>query len=135
MHPGAVVAIVVGGLVVTFIVVGILAAIAIPVYLDQREKAEDAGAGSDARVIANEIYYYALDDSEDPAMVTYDGVDYVIAGPDGEFSRVSATPGVALDEYVAEAGTFCVSTIAQRGTADGAHYSDASGEVTDGPCP
>ena len=39
-------------LLVVIIIIGILAAIAIPVYLNQRTKAVDAGAKQDLRVLA-----------------------------------------------------------------------------------
>lgn len=47
-------------LLVVIIIIGILAAIAIPVYLNQRKKAADASMRSDLRVIATkEESYYA----------------------------------------------------------------------------
>ena len=47
-------------LLVVIIIIGILAAIAIPVYLNQRKKASDASMRSDLRVIATkEESYYA----------------------------------------------------------------------------
>ncbi len=42
-------------LLVVIIIIGILAAIAIPVFLNQRKKAVDASMKSDARTIANEM--------------------------------------------------------------------------------
>ena len=42
-------------LLVVIIIIGILAAIAIPVFLNQRKKAVDAGIKSDLRSVANEV--------------------------------------------------------------------------------
>ena len=42
-------------LLVVIIIIGILAAIAIPVFLNQRKKAVDASMKSDARTVANEM--------------------------------------------------------------------------------
>jgi type IV pilus assembly protein PilA len=48
-------------LLVVIIIIGILAAIAIPVFLNQRKKAVDASMKSDARTIANEEETYFTD--------------------------------------------------------------------------
>ena len=45
-------------LLVVIIIIGILAAIAIPVFLNQRKKAVDASMKSDARTVANEMETY-----------------------------------------------------------------------------
>ena len=48
-------------LLVVIIIIGILAAIAIPVFLNQRKKAVDASEKSDVRTIANEEETYFTD--------------------------------------------------------------------------
>jgi type IV pilus assembly protein PilA len=48
-------------LLVVMIIIGILAAIAIPVFLSQRQKAVDASMKSDLRSIANEEFTYYVD--------------------------------------------------------------------------
>ena len=48
-------------LLVVIIIIGILAAIAIPVFLNQRKKAVDAGIKSDLRSLANELESYYVD--------------------------------------------------------------------------
>ena len=50
-------------LLVVIIIIGILAAIAIPVFLNQRKKAVDASIKSDLRTVANELETYATDAS------------------------------------------------------------------------
>jgi type IV pilus assembly protein PilA len=60
-------------LLVVIIIIGILAAIAIPVFLNQRKKAVDAGIKSDLRSIANEVESYYVDHQQYPASSTGTG--------------------------------------------------------------
>ena len=48
-------------LLVVIIIIGILAAIAIPVFLNQRKKAVDTSEKSDLRTVANELETYFVD--------------------------------------------------------------------------
>lgn len=48
-------------LLVVIIIIGILSAIAIPVFMNQRKKAVDSGIKSDLRTIANEMETYYID--------------------------------------------------------------------------
>src|SRR5690625_2305236 len=48
-------------LLVVIIIIGILAAIAIPLFLNQRKKAEDAAAKADVTTLGNEIHTYFVD--------------------------------------------------------------------------
>jgi type IV pilus assembly protein PilA len=57
-------------LLVVIIIIGILAAIAIPVFLNQRKKAVDASTKSDLRTVANEMETYYVDNQAYPASVT-----------------------------------------------------------------
>jgi type IV pilus assembly protein PilA len=54
-------------LLVVIIIIGILAAIAIPVFLNQRKKAVDASSKSDLRTVANEMETYYVDNQAYPA--------------------------------------------------------------------
>ena len=56
-------------LLVVIIIIGILAAIAIPVFLNQRKKGVDAGMKSDARSVANEMETAFTDTQTYPAAV------------------------------------------------------------------
>src|SRR5450432_3337340 len=53
-------------LLVVMIIIGILAAIAIPVFLSQRQKGYDASVKSDLRTIANELESYNTDQQNYP---------------------------------------------------------------------
>jgi prepilin-type N-terminal cleavage/methylation domain-containing protein len=54
-------------LLVVIIIIGILAAIAIPVFLNQRKKGYQASEKSDLRTIANEMETYFVDQQQYPA--------------------------------------------------------------------
>jgi type IV pilus assembly protein PilA len=60
-------------LLVVIIIIGILAAIAIPVFLNQRQKGVDAGLKSDLKQIANEMESAFTDTQVYPTTVTIQG--------------------------------------------------------------
>lgn len=72
-------------LLVVVIIIGILAAIAIPVFLNQRQGAVDAGIKSDLRTIATSVETAFINTQEYPASangtgtVTIDGEDIVLS--------------------------------------------------------
>ena len=53
-------------LLVVMIIIGILAAIAIPVFLSQRQKAQDTATKADVSSIAKEIQTYFVDNTAAP---------------------------------------------------------------------
>jgi type IV pilus assembly protein PilA len=55
-------------LLVVMIIIGILAAIAIPVFLNQRKKAQDSAAKADVSTIGKEIATYFVDNTGVPAV-------------------------------------------------------------------
>ena len=55
-------------LLVVMIIIGILAAIAIPVFLSQRAKAQDSAAKADVSTIGKEIATYYVDNSAVPTV-------------------------------------------------------------------
>lgn len=59
-------------LLVVVIIIGILAAIAIPVFMNQRQKAVDSSVQSDLRAVATEIESYWVDNQEYPAADVFD---------------------------------------------------------------
>lgn len=60
-------------LLVVMIIIGILAAIAIPVFMNQRKKAEDSAAKADVSTIGKEIATYYVDGSGSLPTVAKDG--------------------------------------------------------------
>jgi type II secretion system protein G len=71
-------------LLVVIIIIGILSAIAIPVFLNQRKKAVDASIKSDLRTVAQSIETYYTDNQAYPATATQGaaGGDVVVTGGD-----------------------------------------------------
>ena len=67
-------------LLVVMIIIGILAAIAIPVFLNQRKNAVDASYKSDLRTIANEMESYYTDNEVYPAGVAAATAAGAVAG-------------------------------------------------------
>lgn len=66
-------------LLVVIIIIGILAAIALPVYLHQREKAQDAAARSDLKNLATFVVG-ALSETETVPTVTVEDGHYLVNG-------------------------------------------------------
>ena len=103
-------------LLVVIIIIGILAAIAIPVFLNQRQKGVDAGVKSDLRQSANEMESYFTDSQTYPAAVD-----------------IQLTTGNVLAGNLNAAGTaYCVAGYNPKGSAKDAataytYRSDAGG--------
>jgi len=130
-------------LLVVIIIIGILAAIAIPVFLSQRNKGYDSQAKSDARNIAtleetyfNDNGYYqvgaaltnvqtALPDYKKSGGVT--GV-VVTAYPQPAGTGVTATPTTTNAN-----GSFCIATTSSSGNHF--YYNSKTGGLTTTACP
>ena len=85
-------------LLIVVIIIGILAAIAIPAFLNQRERAWRAAMQSDIRNLAVEAETYFTDGQ------TYAGFD-----DEEVFTDYATTEGVQIDEASTfEAATYCI---------------------------
>jgi type IV pilus assembly protein PilA len=100
-------------LLVVIIIIGILAAIAIPIFLSQRAKAVDASEKSDVRTIATEMETYFTDAQTYPTTVTSAadaggtnvltvGSDNVVLSP-GDSAKISSNGASA-----AAATAYCI---------------------------
>src|SRR5881227_4380541 len=68
-------------LLVVMIIIGILAAIAIPVFLNQRKKAQDSAAKADVSTLGKEIATYYVDNADDATLAIDDSTGrYVLTG-------------------------------------------------------
>jgi type IV pilus assembly protein PilA len=105
-------------LLVVMIIIGILAAIAIPVFLNQRKNAVDASYKSDLRTVANEMESYYTDNESYPAVAPATAA--VGTGPTigGTAVRVSKNTQVSTT-YNATAQAFCL--VALNTSAKGSH--------------
>jgi type II secretion system protein G len=117
-------------LLVVMIIIGILAAIAIPVFLNQRERAVVSSMESDARTIANEVETFFVDNQAYPA-------DFAAVDPvnvNGTDVTLSSNNLAALD---ADTDTYCITISRVAGSPSDAllvYYDSATGGLTDTAC-
>jgi prepilin-type N-terminal cleavage/methylation domain-containing protein len=119
-------------LLVVMILIGILAAIAIPVFLSQRAKAVDASEKSDVRTIATEMESYFTDSQAYPASVASvadaNGTDVLTVGSDkvvlspGDGARISSNGA-----SVAAATAYCIVVSNLKATQSWVWESDQGG--------
>ncbi len=135
-------------LLVVMIIIGILAAIAIPVFLSQKKKAYESSLKADLNTIADDIGTAQVDD---PAGITLTagtagGNGTVVIqpvdssnNPAGSAITVSLSPNNAMDNGTvtqSASGAYCVQlTNSNNNTVHYAAYSDANGShVAKGTC-
>src|SRR6476646_8668416 len=75
-------------LLVVMIIIGILAAIAIPVFLNQRKKANDTAGKADVSTLGKEVATYYVDNTGTPTITGPSGGRYTVNGVDaGKVSK------------------------------------------------
>ena len=115
-------------LLVVMIIIGILAAIAIPVFLSQRAKARDTAAKGDVSTLGKEIATYYVDHTGAVPAVAITG-----AAPNQRYSVDSADVGATSDNVTAAviSGTgdtvWCVQLTYTGGTETTVGYSAVAG--------
>ncbi|MEP7193010.1 MAG: prepilin-type N-terminal cleavage/methylation domain-containing protein, partial [Actinomycetota bacterium] len=118
-------------LLVVIIIIGILAAIAIPVFLNQRRKGVDAGIKSDMKNAATVAATITV--ASPSSVVAF--TQPILVAADWKFDsattwKISGTPA---------AGDFCISGVNPGGSGDMMQYLEASGGMqptaTAGACP
>ena len=118
-------------LLVVMLIIGILAAIAIPSFFNQRDKARDADAKSDARTAQTAMETYSTDNNGSYAGASLGALQNIESALGGITATVSGT----LDTYsigVTQPQTGNVFTIAaRRGRCDDAELYHRG----DGGCP
>jgi len=119
-------------LLVVMIIIGILAAIAIPVFLSQRQKGYDASVKSDLRTLANELESYNTDQQVYPTgAISYPSVGVTQIGTDTTTVRTSSgnTFTYALDTLgVGAAGSaYCIVGQNSKGTHAWEYISSQGG--------
>jgi type IV pilus assembly protein PilA len=132
-------------LLVVMIIIGILAAIAIPTFLNQKKKAKEASIKADVKSVSTEIEGLLTDGN--PATLTWSGgpggnatitadVDGTAGGTDVTTAspRLSAGNSIsAKNAYDATAGTYCVAVTNADDTVQ--VWSVVNGQLTKGDCP
>ena len=110
-------------LLVVMIIIGILAAIAIPVFLSQRQKGYDASVKSDLRTIANEMESYNTDAQAYPAAGT--GAYPTVTIGTG---TVRVSSGNSFQWWLNGTGSaYCVAGVNTKGTHAWEYISDGGG--------
>jgi type IV pilus assembly protein PilA len=113
-------------LLVVIIIIGILAAIAIPVFLNQRKKAVDSSMKSDLRTVANAAETYFTDSQAYPAAANVTQAGQVVTvGAADNTARVST--GNTITYALDGADGFCVAAANPNGSHGWAYKSKAGG--------
>jgi type IV pilus assembly protein PilA len=114
-------------LLVVIIIIGILAAIAIPVFLNQRKKAVDASIKSDLRTVANEEETYYTD-AQNYGTNTGSATAPVV-GTAGNAVKLSPGNTVAGLSINAAGTAYCIQITNPKGTdtTNGYYYISSAG--------
>ncbi|MDN4473518.1 DUF2510 domain-containing protein [Demequina zhanjiangensis] len=130
LHPAVIALIVVAALVG---ILSLLAAIAIPAFLTQRERASDAAVRADAMGLATEISGYLINspDSTGLDIVQVEG-RYLLKDGEHSYTLASASEGVTLGDFTMDSTThWCLWLETEDGHAV-AYDSDTG--LADGRC-
>jgi prepilin-type N-terminal cleavage/methylation domain-containing protein len=124
-------------LLVVMIIIGILAAIAIPIFLNQRKKAQDTAATSDVSTLGKEVATYYVDAQtvlSTATGVAVSGTDLQVNGQRvGNKSAATTSaaltyPGASGSGTVADAtNSWCVTLTYSGGTGSTVFYSAEHG--------
>jgi type IV pilus assembly protein PilA len=130
-------------LLVVMIIIGILAAIAIPVFLSQRAKAQDTAAKTDVSTLGKEIATYWVDGTTAPTVAQTAG-RYVVGSIDAgksstnvvlnsSFGAAAAAGTASYTTTGMTATTWCVEVYNPNGSQKTYKYSAQNGLET-GQC-
>lgn len=120
-------------LLVVMIIIGILAAIAIPVFLNQRKKATDTAAKSDVSTLGQEVATYMVDSTVVPNVIATGGRYQVNAVDAGRVSGGVTAPTVS-STVVNGVTQWCVQVTVAGGTQSNFKYNSTAG-LDSGTCP
>ncbi|WP_019874589.1 type II secretion system protein [Sporichthya polymorpha] len=112
-------------LLVVIVIIGILAAVAIPIFLNQRKKAADASVKSDVRSVATALETAFTDNAAYPAAGTgatelgtlpVAGGTLSVAGEQVRLSPNNTVAEVRYNAAAASATAFCVRIVSSKGS-------------------
>ena len=118
-------------LLVVIIIIGILAAIAIPVFLNQRQKGYEASMKSDLRTVANEMESQFTDTQAYPAVTTTGTPPVVSVGT--QVVKTSAGNSI-VSATTQPANGYCINATSSKASATW-HYDSTAGGLATGACP
>jgi type IV pilus assembly protein PilA len=114
-------------LLVVMIIIGILAAIAIPTFLHQRQNAVNAGQVSDLRSVAEEIEGFYVNEDQYPSNFSQAGGTVTITTATGTGTQ-RVTVGNTVTYSLDATGTaFCLTAANPRATQNRVWISDGGG--------
>lgn len=116
-------------LLVVMIIIGILAAIAIPVFLSQRAKAQDSAAKADVSTIGKEVASYYVDGTALPT-ISQASNRWILTPAAGTAQDIgAASSNVALDAStnIVDSTHWCVSVVNSKGSTKTFKYSAKAG--------
>ena len=116
-------------LLVVMIIIGILASIAIPVFLNQRKKARDTAAKADVSTLGKEVAAFYVDGTGTAPTIAISGGKYMFTA--GALAAVDIGPASSNITGAGTTGnsdtTWCVAVTYSNGTATSVAYKAASG--------
>jgi len=130
-------------LLVVMIIIGILAAIAIPVFLSQRAKAQDTAAKADVSTLGKEVATYFVDNTTAPTIAIVSGryqVNSNDAGKvsanvtlDSSYGAAAAASATSLTTTGMTSSAWCVGLYNANGSQKTFKYSAQNG-LESGQC-
>ncbi len=116
-------------LLVVMIIIGILAAIAIPVFLNQQKKANDTATKSDIAIVGKQIAAYYVDSDQ---VLTFSGGTGTVRVQKSvtEFFDVNLSKGTTVDltaTYANSRQDWCVQAVNSIGSGQVFSYSAVNG--------
>ena len=111
-------------LLVVMIIIGILAAIAIPVFMSQRERARDSAARADVSTLGKEVATWYVDNQGAPPAIALATGRYTVGGEDVGATSDNVT--AATSQGTADTA-WCVQVTYTGGTDTTIAYSGAVG--------
>ena len=127
-------------LLVVIIIIGILAAIAIPVFLSQKQKGYEASMKSDLRTVAQEVESQNVDNG-DYTLTTFKGAkaaaNAAISGSGqsvGASTTVNISNGNTITWIGSTATSFCLKAGSSKVSGVNWYYSSSAGGITKTAC-
>jgi type IV pilus assembly protein PilA len=109
-------------LLVVILIIGILSAIAIPIFLGQQDQAKDSAAKSDLANAKVAMISFSVSNGGDYATTTSELTDFGFVQTDGVTVSISTAP----------VGPFCIQATSATGKI---YHVGATGGVADSACP
>lgn len=125
-------------LLVVMIIIGVLAAIAVPIFLNQRQKAHDTATKADVTNLGKEVATYFVEGSG-PLVLDYTTPGRVALTDGGytTYARLtvgSTAPAVGSSSNLNDAMAWCVALTDPQGSGGTYKYTALSG-LQQGACP